>query len=635
MHEHDLTLLVGGPQGGGNDTAAQGFARAAVRMGLRVVANSERHSNIMGEHAYWRVRLSDADRYSMLDRVNVLVAFDDDSLTGDPHSEFPTHPGHLSELVPGGVAIYDSGGKFKPAQAGREDIVLVGLPFMEALREALAKTGQANEANRLRIMTGTVAVGGAIFALGGDLEDYLNGIRAEFSGRRAALAEMNVNAATVGYEFAESIIGQSPFDLKGLAERSRQQHPGHPLFMRGMNACAIGKLKAGLQIQTYYPISPATDENVYLETQQRDQDLLVVQCEDEIAAIQMAVGAAGGGARASTSTSGPGFALMVEGIGYASMIETPGPVIMLWQRGGPSTGLPTRQDQSDLRFVLHPAQGDFPHIVVAPGDHQQIFDDAFEAFNWADRYQLPVVVMLDKYSADLFLTIDELKHDGLKIDRGARFHANDTNGANGANGHANGDVEGYLRFAFTETGVSPRAFPGEEGGLFWSTSDEHDPRGHITEDAENRIKMMEKRMGKLDLAAREIPADRKLSVYGPMDADLTLVGYGSLKGVVLDAMAALAETGGPSVNFVQIRLMRPFPVEEVTAALSGAKRLALIEGSYSGNLAGLVREMTGIHIPQKLLKYDGRPFSEEELIEAIRQALSTNDARIHVSHLSA
>jgi 2-oxoglutarate ferredoxin oxidoreductase subunit alpha len=317
---------------------------------------------------------------------------------------------------------------------------------------------------------------------------------------------------------------------------------------------------------------------------------------------------------------------MVEGLGYASMTEVGGPVVFLCQRGGPSTGLPTRQDQGDLRFTLHPAQGDFPHIVVAPGDYQEMFDDSFEAFNWADRYHVPVVVLVDKYLSTQSLTLDELKMENLVIDRGPRYHAN---------GNGNGSSEhDYLRYAFTESGVSPRSFPGEEGGIFWSTSDEHDPRGHITEDAENRIRMMDKRMGKLDLAAREIPSDRKISVIGPADADVTLVGYGSVKGTVLDVMDALADEG-VKIRFVQVRLMRPFPVQEVTEALSGAKRLVLVENTYSGQLSGLIREMTGIEIPQQILKYDGRPFSEEELIEAVRQATGSQERRVHVSHLNA
>jgi len=621
----DLAWLLGGAQGGGVDTSGNVFARFALRSGLRVFTNIEYHSNVSGEHSYFRVRMSSEDRHTILDRVNVLVALDLESLTGDPHLELvlpKSHRGHIPEVLPGGVVVYDvgTGSRFNQAQAGRNDVTFLGVPFLELLREALKEFGRESEASRLRVMTNTVAMGASVFALGGDIERFTETIREDFR-RRPEIGDMNVRAAAVGYEFAAGEMGHSAFNLKGLATGST----GRPMLMRGMHACAFGKLKAGLNLQTYYPISPATDESVYLETLQRGQDLLVVQGEDEIACIQMAIGAANAGARAATSTSGPGFALMVEGLGYASITEVGGPVVFLWQRGGPSTGLPTRQDQGDLRFALHPAQGDFPHIVVAPADQQQIFDDSFEAFNWADRYHMPVVVLVDKYLSTQASTIDELKMDNLTIDRGPRYRPN---------GRANGAGDGYLRYEFTETGVTPRSFPGEEGGIFWSTSDEHDQRGHITEDAENRILMMEKRMKKLDLAAREIPSERKTSVYGPEDADVTLVGWGSVKGAVLDAMDVLEREDGLKVRFLQIRLMRPFPVDEVTRALAGARRLVLVENSYSGQLGGLVREMTGIELPQKILKYDGRPFSEEEMVEAIRQAVAGGEKRIHVSHRS-
>lgn len=625
MPEGDLTWLIGGAQGGGVDTSGGVFARFAVRSGARVFSNIEYHSNIMGEHSYYRVRMANRDRHSILDRVNVLVALDLESLTGDPHLEFPyaqSFRGHVPEVLPGGIVIYDMDSKFDPARAERNDVTFVGLPFLELLREALKQFGRENEASKLRVMTNTVAVGASVFAIGGDIDVFTEVMRDDFR-RRPEIGEMNIRAAAVGYDFASRELGgRSPFALSSLAAKAS---PRRPMLLRGMQACAIGKLKAGLSIQTYYPISPATDESVYLEGLQRSQNLLVVQAEDEIACIQMAVGAANAGARASTSTSGPGFALMVEGLGYAAITEVPGPVVFLWQRGGPSTGLPTRQDQGDLRFALHPAQGDFPHIVVAPADPQQIMEDSFEAFNWADRYQMPVVVIVDKYLSTQHATVDELKMENLVIDRGARFKAN---------GRANGAGEDYLRFRLTDSGVSPRAFPGEEGGIFWSTSDEHDERGHITEDPENRIRMMEKRMGKLDLAAREIPSERKISIYGPDDADVTLVGWGSVKGTVLDAMDVIAREDGTKLRFVQVRLMRPFPVAEVTAALGGAKRLILVEGNYAGQLGGLVREMTGINLPQKVLKYDGRPFSEEEMVEALRQAIGGKEERIHVSHRS-
>ena len=626
MPEGDLTWLIGGAQGGGVDTSGGVFARFGVRSGARVFANIEYHSNIMGEHSYYRVRMAPQDRHSILDRVNVLVALDLESLTGDPHLEFPyprSFRGHVPEVLPGGIVIYDAASKFDPARAERSDVTFVGVPFLELLREALKEFGRENEASRLRVITNTVAVGASVFAIGGDIDVFTEVIHDDFR-RRPEIGELNMRAAKVGYEFAaREMDGRTPFGLKSLATPPVGKRP---MLVRGMHACAVGKLKAGLQIQTYYPISPATDESVYLEGLQRNQNLLVVQAEDEIACIQMAVGAANAGARVATSTSGPGFALMVEGIGYASITEVGGPVVFLWQRGGPSTGLPTRQDQGDLRFALHPAQGDFPHIVVAPADPQQIMEDSFEAFNWADKYQMPVVVLVDKYLSTQHATIEDLNMEGLTIDRGPRFKAN---------GRANGGAgEGYLRFELTENGVSPRAFPGEEGGIFWATSDEHDERGHITEDPENRIRMMEKRMGKLDLAASEISSERKISVYGPADADVTLVGWGSVKGSVLDAMDVIEHEDGIKLRFVQVRLMRPFPVDEVTSALTGAKRLILVEGNYAGQLGGLVREMTGIELPQKVLKYDGRPFSQEEIVEALRQAIAGQEARIHVSHRS-
>jgi 2-oxoglutarate ferredoxin oxidoreductase subunit alpha len=357
---------------------------------------------------------------------------------------------------------------------------------------------------------------------------------------------------------------------------------------------------------------------VYLEGNARAQDLVVVQVEDEISAINMAVGAAHTGARASTSTSGPGFSLMMEGMGFASITEAPGPVVFIWQRGGPSTGLPTRHEQADLNIALHPGHGEFPHMVVAPGDMNEIVEDSYESFNWADRYQLPIVVLVDKKIGHGYTTVDDLGLDKLPpIDRGSVYTPN-------------GD---YLRYEFTDSGITPRSIPGQEGGIFWTTTDEHDERGHITESTENRVKMMEKRMGKLALAAREIPSSRKIGFYGPADADVTVLGWGSTKGPILDALEILAREDGLKANFLQVRLMRPFPVEEVTSILSKAKRTILVEENYSGQLGDLVREQTGTEINQRLVKFDGRPFSEEELVESLRTALQQGQPRVAVTHL--
>jgi 2-oxoglutarate ferredoxin oxidoreductase subunit alpha len=376
---------------------------------------------------------------------------------------------------------------------------------------------------------------------------------------------------------------------------------------------------------------------VYLERQQREYGLLVVQCEDEISSINMAVGAAHMGVRVATATSGPGFALMVEGIGFASITEAPGPVLVLYQRGGPSTGLPTRQEQGDLLFALHPAQGDFPHIVIAPGDLRECYQDTFSAFNWAERYQMPIIVLSDKKLASVYTTIDklELKYD--QIDRGEMFTGsewtpvdakgpNDSGSQAGHNGNGHGamdlaNVKEYLRFAFAKDGISPRSRPGVSGGRYWATSDEHDPDGHITEGVEMRVAMMEKRMGKLKLAQKAIPQDQQYFLHGPKDADLTVVAWGSTKGTILDALQSL-EAQGKKANFLQCRLMKPFPAEGVGEILRRAKKIVSIEENYSGQLATHIAAETGFLIKDRINKFDGRPFSEDEMVRAITGALA-------------
>ncbi len=621
MDHQDVTWLIGGPQGGGINVSAESFARAIVRGGLRVFANIEYHSNIMGEHSYYRVRVSEHDRHSILDRVNLVVALDEETLVGEPHVKFTGFPGHLTELVPGGAAVYDAAIKLDPARVKRDDIKLYPVPYQEILRQTLREFDKEDQLSRLRVMMNTIAVGASLAVLDYDVALFADVLRESFKGRRRDVGEMNARAATLGFEYVRQNFGNG-FAYPIHAKASLNGQHARPMLIRGMHACAFGKIKAGLAIQTYYPISPATDESVFLESQQRNYDMVVVQTEDEISAINMAVGAAHAGVRVATSTSGPGASLMIEGIGFASITEAPGPVLFLWQRGGPSTGLPTREEQGDLRFAMQLAHGESPHIVVAPADPQEIFDDSFESFNWADRYQMPVVVVVDKYLSTAHWTLDELKTSGLTIDRGVLWHAN-------------GDGGKYLRYAFTENGISPRAIPGQEGGIFWSTTDEHDPEGHITEDATNRIKMMEKRMGKLDLAAREIPADRKLRLYGPADADVTIVGWGSTKGSILDALAELDGRNGLSWNYLQIRLLRPFPTEEVAAILRRAKRTILVENNYTCQLGNLIREATGISVDHEIPKYDGRPFSQEELVEALGKVLETGEHRVFVSHLSA
>jgi 2-oxoglutarate ferredoxin oxidoreductase subunit alpha len=641
VQKNRLTWMIGGPQGSGINASAEVFAKACSRAGLRVYANIEYHSNIMGKHSFYRVRVDDEDIRSYRDTADILVALDDETLTGDGHHRrWPTHFGHLHEINEGGGVVYDSEIEFKPEDGKRPDLRFYPVPFMEIIKKALEEVGKGEQARRYEVMKNTVGLGASLALCDYPFDLVAEVIRSQFKGKRSEVGELNVRAARLAFEHVKQHESAKdfPYTLKPGSE------PKARILAKGYEIAAIAKLKAGCSFQTYYPISPATDESVFLERHQRDYNLLVVQCEDEISSINMAVGAAHMGVRVATATSGPGFALMVEGIGFASITEAPGPVLVLYQRGGPSTGMPTRQEQGDLQFALHPAQGDFPHIVTAPGDLRESYQDIFSAFNWAERYQMPIIVLSDKKLASVYTTIDKLELRYDKIDRGERFTGsewtavdakgpNDTaNGHNGNAKHGDGNVKEYLRYALTKDGISPRSRPGIAGGRFWVTSDEHDPDGHITEGVEMRMAMMHKRMGKLELFRKAIPQDQQYALHGAEEADLTVVAWGSTKGTILDAIKVL-EAQGKKINFLQCRLMKPFPAEAVGNILRKAKRIVSMEENYSGQLASLVTEQTGVIIKDRINKYDGRPFSEDEVVNALSNALAGGKPEPVVTHV--
>jgi 2-oxoglutarate ferredoxin oxidoreductase subunit alpha len=645
VQKNRLTWMIGGPQGSGINASAEVFAKACSRAGLRVYANIEYHSNIMGKHSFYRVRVDDEDVRSYKDRADILVALDQETLTGDgDHRRWATHYGHLGEINEGGGVIYDAEIGFDPATAKRPDLRFYAVPFMEIIKKALEEVGKGEQARRYEVMKNTVGLGASLALCDYPFDLVAEVIRSQFKGKRSEVGELNVRAAKLAFEHVKQHENSKefPYTLKPGRE------PKARILAKGYEIHAIAKLKAGCAFQTYYPISPATDESVYLERQQRDYNLLVVQCEDEISSINMAVGAAHMGVRASTATSGPGFALMVEGIGFASITECPGPVLVMYQRGGPSTGMPTRQEQGDLQFALHPAQGDFPHVVIAPGDLRECYQDTFSSFNWAERYQMPVIVLSDKKLASVYTTIDKLELRWPEIDRGAVFTGsewtavdakgpNDSGSQAGHNGNGNGkmdlaSVKEYLRYAFAKDGISPRSRPGVKGGRHWITSDEHDPDGHITEGVEMRVAMMNKRMNKLKLLQKAMPEEQQYFLHGPKDADLTVLAWGSTKGTILDALRDL-EAQGKKVNFLQCRLMRPFPAEAVGAILRSAKRIVSMEENYTGQLAQLVQEQTGVMIDQRINKFDGRPFSEDEVVDALAKVFDGAKAEPVVTHV--
>ena len=608
--------MIGGPQGSGINSVAENFAKACIRGGLHIFANIEYHSNIKGEHSYYRLRVESKAPRSHVDWVDLLVALDRETLFGDLNKVHPTHRGHRHEVSPGGGIIYDRSLNLTPESFGRDDIQLFPIPYMDLLVDALKEFGKDKELSKYQVMVNTIALGASLGLADYDFDLATEAIREGFTGRKAALGDLNVSAARHGYDYAKRSFGEDAFPIK----LRKQPLTGKRMMIRGVQAVAIAKLKAGCGFQTYYPITPATDESEYLESHQKDYNMIVVQAEDEISAINMATGAAHAGLRSSTSTSGPGFSLMAEGLGWAGITEAPGPVIILYQRAGPATGLPTRTEQADLRFALHAAHGEFPRIIIAPGDVVENYYDTFDAFNYAEHYQVPVILLTDKFLASTYQDVPLFNGDNLKVDRGDIVSDSDLAGATD-----------YRRYRWTELGISPRAIPGQKGGIFWTTGDEHDEYGHITEAADIRIKMMRKRMRKIELAGQVIPDSKKATLHGPSSSRITLVGWGSSKGAILDGMEEL-KSDGIETNFLQVRFVNPFPTDYVQQVLGSARRKIAIENNYSAQMAGLIREKTGIGMDNTIVKFDGRPFSQNEIYEGVKDIIKNGMKEVTVSH---
>jgi 2-oxoglutarate ferredoxin oxidoreductase subunit alpha len=576
-----LNWKIGGEAGYGILSAGEIFAYACARGGLETFAYLEYPSLIRGGHNTYQVWVREDNVQSHSSRVDLLVALNKETIER-----------HAAELVEDGALLYDENDKTlrEYACATREKNCFA-LPMEELAKQAGGE----------KVMRNMVAVGASFGAVKFPYDFLIELIDKAFSKKGRKVVELNQAAAKAGYEYAQAHFAkQFDYELKVKSSLDKR------MLINGNEAIAIGAIKAGLKFYAAYPMTPASSILHYLTAQEREYKLVVKQTEDEIAAMNMAVGASYAGARSMVATSGGGFSLMVEALGLAGMTEC-GVVVVIAQRPGPATGLPTWTEQGDLRFALHAAQGEFPRVILAPGDPEECFELTFLGHNLADKYQLPVIILTDKYLAEARQTVPFFKSDELRVERGVL--------ANTANLAAEAR---FARYAATSGGVSPRSIPGQAGGIFTANSDEHDVTGLANEEADVRVAQMNKRMQKLQTLKPEITQPIKL--YGPANASITLIGWGSSKGPILEAMKIIEDESknksagrGVSVNFLQIRLLEPFPTKEVDAILRQAKRRVLIENNYSGQLGGLIREKTGIEITEKFLKYDGRPVHPEEI----------------------
>ncbi|MGC9209934.1 MAG: 2-oxoacid:ferredoxin oxidoreductase subunit alpha [Acidilobus sp.] len=626
----EVRLLLGGPQGAGLETSASVLTAALATAGYGVMADREYYSNIVGRHSYVHFTVDSRRFPRSLDYpVHALGAMDAETVFT-----------HFHEVAKGGLIFYDVGlektrlqqvismepevrerveARLKEAgvdmtvegalkAAAQNGVRPVGLDFKGILNVARERLGVSSvEVQRYRsgiVMTAVAA------ALGLPDEVLRDGFSKRFRGnQRVVEANMKV---------AEVVLDLIPSDVKGTLRLSEPTIDVEEMITAsGNDVIGMAKIVGGVRYQSYYPITPASDESVFLEAHQSISvdgrplaSTVVFQTEDEIAAITSAIGAALTGTRAATATSGPGFSLMVEGLGWAGHNEVP-LLITLYQRGGPSTGMPTRGQQGDLLFAMFAGHGEFPRIVVASGDIEEAFYDTIKALNWAERYQMPVIHLVDKYMANVVASMRLPDPSTVKLDRGKLV----TN------------VMGPTKRFDLSSPISPRPALGS-GAITWYTGDEHNEWGHISEDPINRTRMYEKRMRKLEIADSEIPPEERATLYGDLDADFLLVGWGFVKGAVLDAIDELRSEGLRGA-YLHLRVFSPFPTKLVSSILArfDPSRVIDVEHNYLGQASRVIQMFTGYEIRNHIVKITGRPIYSSELASAVKRILRGESTR--------
>jgi 2-oxoglutarate ferredoxin oxidoreductase subunit alpha len=665
-----LTWVIGGAQGSGVDSAANIFSRACAQGGLHIFGKREYYSNIKGEHSYFTVRVSDNPIRSHVDDINILVSFDaetvfkhsdkvtyggaiifDEGLVNTNLHEVPTIDKYASERIAKMLEKADKEFTIRGMLnfARERGVLLYGISYFNLIKEF---SQQINEPSlsKLTRMINVMALSASMAILDFDTEVLAKAIRRVFKSKQK-IAEINVAAANYAYNHMRSKFDSSKFPFKLNCKKPSAD----VLLMQGNQSSAMGKIVAGCRFQTYYPITPASDDSEFLESNQlidesdgKKGSIVVVQTEDEIAAIAMAIGGALTGVRTATATSGPGFSLMAEALGWAGINEVP-VVVSLYQRTGPSTGLPTRHEQGDLMFAINAGHGEFPRIVYASGDIEESFYDTVRVFNFAETYQLPVIHMLDKAIANSIMTCKALDQTKIPINRGKLLLNFPEDGANDGNRKGNetyspqASGQRYLRFKLDSSPISPRATLGTQNTVFWNSGDEHTEEGHITEDPVLRTQMMNKRMSKLDIAVKEIPDEDKLAVYDhflemhdksyPV-VDMIIFSWGSTKGAILDAIDQLKiDRKEISLKFVQLKLLHPFPTSLVKKIIGNGGIFVDIEMNYTSQLAMILEQNIGRRVDYRIVKYNGRPISSSEIYNALLR-IHSGDAprRIILEH---
>ena len=598
MCENNMTIKIGGEAGQGMETSGAGFARALVRAGLFIFANQDFMSRIRGGYNFYQLRVSDKPVYAPHDDTHLVLAFNQQA--ADALS---------AEIVPGGAIIHDATIKVDADALASRNVKSFAFPFEAKALEIGKAAGMDPKHSKQMVNTAQLGVTSAV--TGFPFENIAHVILQNFGKKKgSAIADANLAIAKWAHEEALKLVDAFAWKIVPPA------NPVNRMIINGNQAIGLGAIAGGCKFISAYPMTPGTTIIEFMTAQAKRFNLVTKQTEDELAAILFAIGASQAGVRSMTATSGGGFSLMVEVLGMAGMAENP-LVVVDSQRPGPSTGMPTRTGQGDLLFLMHASQDDFPRAVIAPGGVESCYADTARAFNIAEKYQLPVLVLTEGFQAfaSRSVGIEEMPFEQFQIERGKTLTYADLDKI---------EPGSYKRYALAPDGISPRAIPGHPNAVYTVTSDEHTEYGRIDdEDPHNRIQQHEKRMRKIETLKKEM---RMPEWYGPKDATITLMGWGASRYAIREAVDILNAQGvkANALHFIDIY---PLDEDKLSKELSKAKFLVDVEGNYTAQLAQIVRMYTGRAVDDKILKYDGRPFTGPQIAKTIQVRIKQKTIR--------
>ncbi|WP_202080407.1 2-oxoacid:acceptor oxidoreductase subunit alpha [Caldalkalibacillus salinus] len=582
-----ITWMVGGQQGDGFSSSGETFALGLSRLGYCIYGYFTNSSRIIGGHANYRVRISPYESLANADEIDILVAFDKETVDVN-----------IDKLRDGGVILCDTSLDIELPE--NHSVQLIQVPIMKTAEELGTK-----------LVKNMVAVGASAALVNVKPDVFLSIMAQRFERKGEKVVQMNTEAIQKGYDYVmENVTLKQDLSLPDVPQSKR-------MLMTGNDAIGLGAVTAGCRAMYAYPITPATDIMEYLAKKLPQLGGIVLQTEDEIGAINMTIGSAYAGARTMTATSGPGFALMMEAVGLAGMTETP-LVIVNTQRGGPSTGLPTKHEQSDLFSALYGNHGEIPKIVLAPSTAEECYYDTIRAFNLAETYQCPVVLLTDLALSQATQSVNYIEPEPPQIERGKLKplpHKADIDVEALESQAPETRYEQFKRFEDAEDGVSPRVLPGTPQGLHHVTGVEHSEVGRPSEDKVNRKKMMGKRLRKME----HVKVSNGVEVQGNQESDLLVIAWGSSKGVIREAIERVQEQGY-NITHAHVKVVLPFPTEELKPYIEGTQHILFIENNGTGQLSALTHQLIN-DLPESknLLKYDGEPFYPLEIETKLRE----------------